>query len=64
VTRVQRLLQSTFEQPGDLWALVYTVFGRILGQNYEFELSCEFEPRTDPEACEKRIQFAKYGQFF
>ena len=61
---VQRILQCTFEQPGDLWAVVYTILGRIDPPAFDYELTCEFEPRTDPEAIQKRSQFDTYGIFF
>jgi hypothetical protein len=41
-SRTQRILQSTFEHSGDLWALVYTILGRLDPPSYEFELDCNF----------------------
>jgi hypothetical protein len=62
-SRTQRLLQSRFEYPSDLWALVYTILGRLDPPSYEFELDCHFEPRTDADAQAKRIRFEEIGLF-
>jgi hypothetical protein len=62
-SRTQRLLQSRFEYPNDLWALVYTILGRIDPPSYELEIDCNFEPRTDDDAQAKRAQFEKTGRF-
>ena len=61
--RVQQLLQCVFEQPGDLWAIVYTILGRLNPPTFEFELQCDFQPRTDDAARQKCAQFATYGTF-
>jgi hypothetical protein len=62
-SRIQRILQCTFEQPGDLWAVVYAVLGRLNPPSFKFELQCDFQPRTDAVAHEKRTHFATFGFF-
>ena len=62
-SRTQRLLQSRFEYLSDLWALVYTILGRLDPPSYELELDCNFEPRTDANAQAKRAQFEELGRF-
>jgi hypothetical protein len=61
--RTQRILQSTFEHSGDLWALVYTILGRLDPPSYEFELDCNFVPRTDDAANRKRAHFEQHERF-
>ena len=61
--RTQRILQSTFEHSGDLWALVYTILGRLDPPLYEFELDCNFVPRTDDAANRKRAYFEQHERF-
>ena len=63
-SQVQRILQCTFEQPGDLWAVVHTILGRIDPPAFDYKLTCEFQPRSDPEAVEKRKRFANLGFFY
>ena len=62
-SKTQRLLQSRFEYPNDLWALVYTILGRLEPPSYELKLDCNFEPRTDADAQAKRLQFEEIGFF-
>jgi hypothetical protein len=62
-SRIQRILQCTYEQSGDLWAVVYMILGRIDPPAFDYGLSCEFEPRNDPEARAKRADFATFGYF-
>jgi hypothetical protein len=62
-SQTQRLLQSRFEYPNDLWALVYTILGRLDPPSYELELDCNFEPRTDAAAQAKRVRFEEIGFF-
>ena len=62
-SRTQRLLQSRFEYSSDLWALVYTILGRLDPPSYELELDCNFEPRTDADAQAKRARFEELGRF-
>jgi len=63
-SNIQWILQCTFKQPGDLWAVVLTILGRINPPAFDYELTCEFVPRTDDEAIEKHKQFANFGFFF
>jgi len=62
-SRTQQVCQSTFEQPSDLWAMVCTIIGRLDPPSYEFELDCNFEPRTDEVALRQRAVFEQRGRF-
>ena len=62
-SRTQRFLQSRFEYPNDLWALIYTILGRLDPPSYELELDCNFEPRTDADTQAKRARFKELGRF-
>jgi len=62
-SQTQRLLQSRFEYPNDLWALVYTILRRLDPPSYELELNCNFEPHTDAAAQAKRARFEEIRFF-
>jgi hypothetical protein len=59
--RTQQLLQRAPDHPGDLWALVYTIFECLVPPSYEYQLDCNFEPRTDDMANLKRAHIEQYG---
>jgi len=59
--RTQRIVTCTFEQPADLWRIVITILGRLEPPSFDFQLSADFEPRTDDDAEQKRAYFKKHG---
>jgi len=59
--QTQQLLQGAPEHPNDLWALVYTIFECLVPPSYEYQLDCNFEPRTDDIANCKQAHIAKHG---
>ena len=59
--RTQRLFKCSFEQPADLWTIVFTILGRLEPPSFDYQLSADFEPRTDDEVQRKRVNFEQYG---
>ena len=59
--RTQRLFRCSFEQPADLWTIVFTILGRLEPPTFDYQLTADFEPRTDDEAQRKRVNFEQYG---
>jgi len=59
--RTRRLLTCVFEQPADLWTIVFTILGRLEPPTFDYQLSADFVPRTDEAAIQKRANFKQHG---
>jgi hypothetical protein len=52
--RTRQLLTCTFEQPTDLWTIVFTILGRLEPPTFDFQINADFKLRTDKAANQKK----------